>query len=220
MSTSTENFLKIIYQIRNEDLEEANSTKLAEKLNISNAAVTDMAKKLSKQGIIRYERYKGLELTNKGKDVALKVIRKHRLWELFLSRVLDFSWDQAHKEAEMLEHQTSDFLLEKINHYLSYPDYDPHGDPIPDRNGKIPHPDNVKRISDCEVGKSYEIIRVNPRSEELAVFFVNNGIHLGGIITISQNLKMDKILVVEINKTKMVFNENITRHIYVIDKKI
>jgi DtxR family Mn-dependent transcriptional regulator len=219
MSISTENFLKTIYQIRNEDYEKASGTRLAEKLNISNAAVTDMAKKLSKQGIIRYKKYKGVELTSKGKDVALKVIRKHRLWELFLSKVLNFSWNQAHKEAEMLEHQTSDFLLEKINHYLDYPDYDPHGDPIPDRDGKIPHPGNEKKLSDCEAGKSFEIIRVNPRSEELAAFFVNNGIHLGRIITISQKLKIDNSLVVEIDKTRMVFNKNITRHIYVIEKK-
>ena len=136
MSVSTENFLKAIFHFQNEGLE-ANSSRMAKKLGISNAAVTDMAKKLSRQKLIIYQKYKGLKLTEKGRTLAVSIIRRHRLWELFLHDVLGLSWAEVHDEAEMLEHQTSNFLIEKIDKYLGHPEFDPHGAPIPDQRWNI-----------------------------------------------------------------------------------
>ena len=121
---------------------------LADKLEVSNAASTDMVKRLNTQGLLRYEKYKGVELTDQGEKLALRTIRRHRLWETFLINTLGLSWSEVHEEAEVLEHQTSDFLIDKIDQFLDYPEFDPHGDPIPSKDGKIPEiPDAISSVS-------------------------------------------------------------------------
>lgn len=130
-STSVENFLKSIFTLRHDEGEKSSTTNMAMRLGISGPAVTDMAKKLSVKGLVVYAPYKELELTPAGLSLAVKVIRRHRLWEMFLYRVLKMDLGEVHREAEILEHQTSDSLLEKIDDYLGRPKFDPHGDPIP-----------------------------------------------------------------------------------------
>lgn len=132
MSTiSKENYLKVIFN-QNELVNDfVTTSQMAQELDVSNAAISDMAKKLSSEGLITYEKYKGMELTSKGEKMALKVIRRHRLWELFLMKILGLNWSEIHDEAENLEHHSSDFLIDKIDEYLGYPEFDPHGHPIP-----------------------------------------------------------------------------------------
>src|SRR5690606_33049030 len=110
---------------------------IAKKLGISNAAATDMAKKLAARELLHYEKYQALQLTDKGAKMAINVVRKHRLWEALLFKMFDMSLHEIHREAELLEHQTSDFLAEKISAYLGNPKFDPHGDPIPNADGEI-----------------------------------------------------------------------------------
>ena len=131
MSVAIENFVKAIY---NNDIQDHHNTKpgnIAKKLGISNAAATDMAKKLASKNLLQYEKYQALQLTEEGTKMALNVVRKHRLWESLLFKMFDMSLHEIHREAEFLEHETSDFLANKISEYLGNPKFDPHGDPIP-----------------------------------------------------------------------------------------
>ena len=137
MSVAIENFVKAIYK---NDMQDNNDTKpgnIAKKLGISNAAATDMAKKLATKDLLHYEKYQALQLTEKGTKMALNVVRKHRLWEALLFKMFDMSLHEIHREAELLEHETSDFLANKISEYLGNPKFDPHGDPIPNADGEI-----------------------------------------------------------------------------------
>ena len=148
MSTiSTENYLKKIFNHNKAFGEKINAVKLAQELSVSNAAISDMAKKLSKHGLISYEKYKGIELTDKGEQMALNVIRRHRLWELFLIKVLDIPWSEVHEQAEVLEHHTSDKLIDRIDEFLGFPDFDPHGHPIPRKNGSLPDAQIQRQIT-------------------------------------------------------------------------
>lgn len=176
MSVSTDNFLKAIYKIKAEEMEHATSTRLAGQLNISNAAITDMAKGLARKGMVKYRKYKAIELTEEGEFQALKIIRKHRLWELFLMRVLDYSWHEVHQDAEMLEHQTSDRLMERLYQYLGQPAFDPHGEPIPDKKGNVAESEDILKLADSPEGKHYKVVKINPGSDEITCFFKENGI--------------------------------------------
>jgi DtxR family Mn-dependent transcriptional regulator len=213
MSVSTDNFLKAIYKINAEEMEGVTSKKLADQLNISSAAVTDMAKSLARRGMVVYRKYKAIELTAEGKIRALKIIRKHRLWELFLMRVLDYSWHEVHQDAEMLEHQTSDRLLERLDQYLGQPVYDPHGEPIPDKQGNVPESDGFLKLIDCPEGKRYKIAKINPGTDEITLFFKENGFQLGKDLFLKK--KYNDIIEIRLEKTTMVIPGSIAGNIYV-----
>lgn len=216
MSTSTDDFIKAIYQIKDHG-EKASSTALANWLQISNAAITDMAKKLSARGLVKYEKYKELSLTKHGKDAALKVIRKHRLWETFLHKVLKLSSSEIHHEAELLEHQTSEFLLGKIDNFLEHPEFDPHGDPIPDAALQFPSLRNQIVLTNARPGQ-YIIIRILPLQPDHDAFFRQNQIQKGSEIGLLMQFKDDEAQLVEIEDRKIVLTRNLSKKIYVIKK--
>lgn len=137
LSLAEENYLKAIYHLSQNGLQEVLTNELAESMHTKAASVTDMIKKLSVKKLISYKKYYGVNMTSKGKARALQIIRKHRLWETFLVNKLGFTWDEVHEIAEQLEHIQSQSLIEKLDGFLGYPKTDPHGDPIPDRNGNI-----------------------------------------------------------------------------------
>ncbi len=137
MNKSLEDYLKNIYSIKNTS-GKVTTTILADRLNISPAAVSEMISKISKSGYIKNIPYRGFELTKKGESIALNLVRKHRLWEVFLLEQLKYPWENVHKEAENLEHASSDELISRLEKFLSYPKFDPHGHPIPDEEGKVP----------------------------------------------------------------------------------
>ena len=135
LSLTEENYLKAIYHLSQQDVESVNTNSLAESMNTTPASVNDMMKKLSSKNLIGYKKYKGATLLPDGKKVALQVIRKHRLWEVFLVEKLNFKWDEVHEIAEQLEHIKSPILVERLDDFLGNPIVDPHGDPIPDKDG-------------------------------------------------------------------------------------
>ncbi len=137
LSLAEENYLKAIYHLSQNGLQEVLTNELAESMHTKAASVTDMIKKLSVKKLISYKKYYGVNMTSKGKARALQIIRKHRLWETFLVNKLGFTWDEVHEVAEQLEHIQSQSLIEKLDGFLGYPKTDPHGDPIPDRHGNI-----------------------------------------------------------------------------------
>lgn len=206
MSVSTENFIKSIYLLKSDYGLKANSSNLSKQLNISNAAVTDMSKKLAAKGWIVYKKYKEITLTPIGEKLALNIIRRHRLWELFLSSVLNIPVSKVHQEAEILEHQTSDFLIDKIDEYLGNPSFDPHGDPIPDGKGIFPTNNSI-HLADVKEGRKYRITRILHQDDGLIDFLIKNGISLNEEITIEEKLPDLSFIAISLKGKPIILNK-------------
>ena len=215
MSVAIENFVKAIY---NNDIQDHHDTKpgnIAKKLGISNAAATDMAKKLASKNLLQYEKYQALQLTEEGTKMALNVVRKHRLWEALLFKMFDMSLHEIHREAELLEHETSDFLANKISEYLGNPKFDPHGDPIPNADGEITTEDTSIALSQSAEGKAYIISRLMSDDKEFFDFCAQNGLKYGNTITITKQFSKNKMTQISINNNTILLNEDFTNIIYV-----
>ena len=215
MSVAIENFVKAIYKNNNNDSNNTKPGNIAKKLGISNAAATDMAKKLALKELLHYEKYQPLQLTNKGEKMALTVVRKHRLWEALLFKLFDMSLHDIHREAELLEHETSDFLADKISAYLGHPKFDPHGDPIPNAQGKITTKDTSIALSNTKEGKSYVISRLMSDDKEFFDFCAQNGLKYGNTILVSKQFSKNKMTQIAINNNTILLNEDFTKIIYV-----
>lgn len=213
MSISIENFVKAIYV--QSQFAEANSKPgtLAKLLNISNAAATDMARKLSAKELVNYTKYKELSLTPKGREKAINVIRKHRIWESFLYKVLNLSFHEIHREAEVLEHLTSDFLIDKIYDFLGKPATDPHGDPIPTKQGYVPDTDGIL-LSLAVSESTYEVIRLFGTDREFFEFCQDNHLTIGENLVVKKQYNKNKMTEIEINNTKILLNEDFTNAIF------
>jgi DtxR family Mn-dependent transcriptional regulator len=213
MSVSIENYLKAVYQIGEDDNNKVTSSNLAKKLSITNAAITEMSRNLSKKGLIIYQKYKEIKLTEKGRQWALSVIRRHRLWELFLNKVLKMPWDEVHVEAEKLEHQTSETLINRLDEFLGFPQFDPHGDPIPDKSGVMPERKNDLFLTEATKG-FYKIVRINANNQGLIKFFKTNNIEIDQIIELEEN---DSDMVsLRIQDSRTILNHEIASKIYVV----
>lgn len=185
MQTETvEKYLKTIYEIQQQG-GRVKTTILAQTLGVTAGSVTDMIKRLSnvRPKMVSHELHKGVALTPRGKKVALNVIRRHRLLETFLNQVLGFSWDEVHDEAENLEHHISDRLTDAIAEYLNHPQYDPHGDPIPEKDGKL-KADKFQTLAATPVGESVRIARVRHSDAEMLRYLDELGIRLETVVTV------------------------------------
>jgi len=214
MSVSTENFIKTIYLLKSDYGLKANSSNLSNQLNISKAAITDMARKLSNKGLVVYQKYKEISLTSEGNVMALSIIRRHRLWESFLANVLNIPISQVHNEAELLEHQTSDFLTDKLDEFLGRPEFDPHGDPIPDSSGKLPKDYNIL-LKDAEKGKSYLISRIRHENEEIFEFLTKNNIQINKEIVIDEIFNGGTSISIIVEDFKIVLNKELITNIFI-----
>jgi len=159
ISEAEENYLKAIFKISEKEDRPVSTSAIAAEMNTSAASVTDMIKKLSEKALVLHEKYRGVVLTDAGSGIAKKLIRKHRLWEVFLVNKLDFSWDEVHAIAEQLEHIHSDRLIERLDDFLGFPRFDPHGDPIPDAEGNMVLRKQVL-LSELKEGNSCVIVGV------------------------------------------------------------
>ncbi len=185
MQTETvEKYLKTIYEIQQQG-GRVKTTILAQTLGVTAGSVTDMIKRLSsvRPKMVSHELHKGVALTPRGKKVALNVIRRHRLLETFLNQVLGFSWDEVHDEAENLEHHISDRLTDAIAEYLNHPQYDPHGDPIPEKDGKL-KADKFQTLAATPIGESVRIARVRHSDAEMLRYLDELGIRLETVVTV------------------------------------
>lgn len=210
---SIEDYLKNIYSSK-QSSGKVTTSHLAEKLSISSAAVSEMISKLSKSGYISNTPYKGFELTGKGEKIAVNLIRKHRLWEVFLVRHLKYPWDKVHAEAERLEHSSSDELIKKLEVFMSYPKFDPHGEPIPDINGNI-EVCNDFQLSKAETGKSYTIKRVSDESEILA-YLSKIGLKLNDKVKVLERINFDNSIQIQNKSLKLFLSEKLSNCIFVI----
>ncbi len=211
---SQEDYLTAIY--RNlDDAGEIKPNLLAEKLEISNAAVTDMLRKLSRDGFVDYKKYKSIKLTNDGESYAKNMLRRHRIWEVFLHQTLGMSWDKVHDEAEKLEHSSSDELINRLEEFLDYPEVDPHGYPIPDKNGKIKKSKFVVAITELNENDSAKVIRVNDDVKNLLSYITKIGISLGKEILIKDKLEFDGSILIKINGNEINLSNKVASNIFV-----
>lgn len=212
-SEQIENYIKNIYKLSSNEGKVTTSS-LSEKLQISPASVSEMIKKLAEEGTLTHTPYKGVELTEEGKKLALRIIRKHRLWEMFLVEVLHFRWDEIDDEAERFEHIMSDMMEEKIDHVLGHPSIDPHGDPIPTKDGEI-HCAMSYPLIESHPGTRVRVLRVSDSNSDLLKYVSSIGITLNKEIRIKQKMSFDQSLLVVINKKEINISSTIASNIFV-----
>ncbi|HMW67598.1 MAG TPA: metal-dependent transcriptional regulator [Chitinophagaceae bacterium] len=199
-----ENYLKYIFQLLDDlDTETVKTNDLAYKLEHSPATVTDMLKKLSDKKLVQYKKYYGASLTKVGRQTAIKVLRKHRLWETFLVRNLKFTWDKVHEIAEQLEHVQSDELVERLDEFLGFPKFDPHGDPIPDKHGYFHFAQQIA-LTDAKLKENYILAGVNDASTAFLVYLNKIKIQLNDKIRIIEKEEFDDSVTIVVNDRKTI----------------
>ncbi|MCB9223481.1 MAG: metal-dependent transcriptional regulator [Crocinitomicaceae bacterium] len=198
LSHSEENYLKEIFHLSGELHEKVSTNALAERLNAKASSITDMLKKLGEKKLVSYQKYKGCSLTQKGEQIAIYIIRKHRLWETFLVNKLNFGWDEVHDVAEQLEHIRSVKLINSIDELLNFPKYDPHGDPIPDKDGNINYMESKISLSETAVKSKVEVVSVDEDSMALLKYLDEIKISIGTILTIHNRISFDESMEVQI----------------------
>jgi len=216
-SISKENYLKLIFAHNEKNNQFVTTSVLAHELEISNAATSEMAKKLNNSGFVTYQKYKGIELTKKGKKIALDVVRRHRLWELFLMKVLGLSWAEVHDEAERLEHISSEKLIDRIDAFLEFPVLDPHGEPIPTKNGKMPKIPKSIKLSEGQVGNRYKITKVEDAGNNLISYLSRIGIELNQTLDIIEKLSFDNSVIVKYEGNELSLSEKVANHLFIIN---
>ena len=213
-TTTEENYLKAIYHLSNTGGKNVNTSSIASSMETTAASVTDMLRKLSDKEWINYEKYKGVKITRKGEKVALSIIRKHRLWEVFLTNILKFEWDEVHQMAEELEHVSSDELIKRLDHYLGFPKFDPHGDPIPDHTGKMESHEKSTLATGC-TGEKYTITGVTDHSSLFLKHLRKYGLLPGVTVSIAEIMDYDKSMLVKVNKDKFHLSLEVSKNILI-----
>jgi DtxR family Mn-dependent transcriptional regulator len=217
LSYTEENYLKALFHLTTDSIEKskAGTNELAAHLNVKPASVNDMLKKLKEKKLINYEKYGKISLTAEGKRKAIDIIRKHRLWETFLYEKLEFSWDEIHEIAEQLEHIQSQKLIDKLDKFLEYPEFDPHGDAIPNAKGEL----NIqprKTLSEIPVGKTCKLIAVKDNSATFLQYVVKVGLGISSKIKVLSRQDYDAIMEIEVNGKKSSVSQKFADNIYVV----
>ncbi|REJ80419.1 MAG: metal-dependent transcriptional regulator [Bacteroidetes bacterium] len=201
VSQTEENYLKVIYKLDEKAEGKISTSSISEMMGIAPASVTDMLGKLSDKKLISYKKYQGVSLTPSGRKTAVMVIRKHRLWEHFLVEKLGLSWDEVHEIAEQLEHIRSEKLFDKLDAYLKFPKFDPHGDPIPDSNGNFTNTSAIP-MSSCNLNGKYLITGVADHSAEFLRYLTRTGMILGCQFTVKEKQEYDNSFLILKQGTK------------------
>ncbi|XOV95249.1 MAG: metal-dependent transcriptional regulator [Bacteroidota bacterium] len=204
LTLAEENYLKAIYHLSEAGASEVSTNALAESMETRPASVSDMVKRLSQKGVIQYQKYKGVNISKQGKTIALGVIRKHRLWEVFLVEKLGFNWDEVHEIAEQMEHIQSPILVERLDDFLGNPVMDPHGDPIPDKNGVF-HVGPAIPLSELVIGDKGVISGVTSDDQKLLQYLDKIRIGLGTKLTILEIEDFDGSMKIETDKKAEMF---------------
>lgn len=211
-----ENYLKTIYHLGQSGQKAVLTSEIATAMQTTSASVTDMLKKLSEKGLVEYERYKGARITRKGEKIALAVVRRHRLWEVFLTDVLKFGWDEVHVMAEQLEHVSSDELVLRLDHFLGHPRFDPHGDPIPDQQGRLQSAPQ-QRLSQAIPGSRVVISGVNDHQPAFLQFLRKKGLMPGTVLCVKEADAYEKSLLLERENLETLFlSHEVAQQIFVI----
>lgn len=213
-SSSEENYLKAIYHLQSENGKVSTSA-LAAELSTKASSITDMMKKLSAKKLLHYKPYHGFSLSEMGKKAALLIIRRHRLWEYFLSEKLKFSWNEVHSIADELEHVRNKKLVEKLDAYLGYPEFDPHGDPIPDSRGKMKKRGRITLLQ-LPLNEPAAVCRVTNQSEEMLEQLEHKNISIGTVVEIKKHFPFDRSYELKIRPNiTATISEQLAKNIFV-----
>lgn len=214
MTLSEENYLKTIYHLTGVSEGEVSTNAIAEMIETKASSVTDMLKKLAEKGLVNYKKYQGVSLTDNGRLSAKMIVRKHRLWEVFLVDKLDFAWDEVHDIAEQLEHIKSEQLINKLDDFLGNPTEDPHGDPIPDRHGKIAKTEKML-LSELLQDQSGLCVGVKDSSTEFLKYLDKNQIALGSRIEVIVREDFDASMKIRVGTKEIVISSKIAGNLFV-----
>jgi len=212
-TTSEENYLKAIFHLQEKE-GTVTTNALAEKLQTKPASVTDMMKKLNAKKLLHYKPYYGFSLSTEGKKTALFIIRRHRLWEYFLSEKLKFDWSEVHVLAEELEHISSKQLIDRLDQYLGCPQFDPHGDPIPDNKGKMKNLNKVSLV-DLPFNQPAEVRQVTNQSKELLEILEHKNITIGTKLEVKKHFHFDHSIELKIKTHTTTISEQLAKNIFV-----
>lgn len=213
ISQAEENYLKAIYVLQKEHGSKISTNLISEKMCTKASSVTDMLKKLSAKNLVEYKKYYGVFLTTEGKHAALKVVRKHRLWEFFLVEKLNFNWDEVHPIAEQLEHIRSESLVDNLDNFLGYPKFDPHGDPIPDKNGKISIEKTINLLN-LSTGRKGILSYVKDSSEDFLKYLNKINLALGDKIEVLDKEPFDNSMQVKIKGQFLQLSETVAENLF------
>ena len=213
-SLSEENYLKAIFHLERAYPTGVSTNALADEMNSKASSVTDMIKRLSEKKLVAYIKYQGVKLSEQGRETAVSVIRKHRLWEVFLVDKLGFAWDEVHEVAEQLEHIKSDKLIKELDRFLDFPKRDPHGDPIPDSNGNFAASNKVL-LAELNKGEAGICIGVKDSSPEFLQYLDKNKIALGQLIVIVEKESFDHSMLINLNGKEFKISNVISSNLYI-----
>jgi DtxR family transcriptional regulator, Mn-dependent transcriptional regulator len=215
LSKNEEDYLKELFHLTTgEESDNAGTGQLADRLDVTPASANNMLKKLKEKGLVGYQKYGKSTLTEEGRAAALQLIRKHRLWETFLYETLDFSWDEVHEVAEQLEHIRSEKLIEKLDKFLDYPEFDPHGDPIPDAQGNMA-PRKKLTLAEIPVGQTCRIMGVRDSSALFLQYISELGLSLKSEITVLEKIAFDNSMRLLSEGREIMVSEKFSLHVFV-----
>ncbi|MDB5030290.1 metal-dependent transcriptional regulator [Mucilaginibacter sp.] len=208
-----ENYLKSIYHLSLNDVN-VSTNQIAAALNTKAASVTDMLKKLADKALINYAKYQGVTLTAAGEKIALHIIRKHRLWEYFLVEKLHFKWDEVHEMAEEMEHISSIELIDRLDKFMDYPKHDPHGDPIPDRNGNFKKYE-LKPIAALNVNENGIISGVRDHSPAFLQYLEKQQLTIGKKIKVTEIIDYDLSMILQVEQTEIHISREVAKNLLI-----
>jgi DtxR family transcriptional regulator, Mn-dependent transcriptional regulator len=204
LTTAEENYLKAIYHLSEDGKKSVSTNDVAREMKTKPASVTDMLRKLGEKEMIEYRKYYGVHITEEGKRMALQTVRKHRLWEVFLVDKLNFAWDEVHEVAEELEHIQSPLLIQRLDAYLNYPKFDPHGDPIPDEFGDVKAKPRVA-LNEMEIDQMGQIVAVKDSSAAFLKYLDKVGAYIGARIKVLDKVDFDGSIEILVDQKKNLF---------------
>jgi len=214
MTLSEEDYIKAIYHLGKGEAAPVSTNAIAEKMDTKPSSVSDMLRKLAVKGLVDYKRYRGVTLTKIGVKTGLNLVRKHRLWEVFLVEKLGFTWDEVHEVAEQLEHIKSEKLIDSLDQLLDFPKYDPHGDPIPSKDGEF-IVQNKKLLSNLAIGESGTCIGVRDSSVKFLNYLDKHDIALGKEISVIDQEEFDGSVTILLESKKINISNQIASNLYV-----
>ncbi len=209
-----ENYLKELYKLSQKDVKKVNNTALSRAMSLNPATVLEMVRKLSEKGLVDLLPDKSIQLTEQGRKIGLLIIRKHRLWEVFLVNKLQYKWSEVHDLAEQLEHVGSEDLINRLDEFLGFPPYDPHGDPIPDRHGKLKK-NTAIALSKGAKNKTYQVVSFADTADSFLDYLSKLQIEPGCRIKITDRLEYDGSFSLSIQKNTIQVSEKVASNILV-----
>ena len=214
ITLTEENYIKAIYHLGKQGTTNVSTNAIAKEMATKASSVTDMVKKLSEKAYVDYKKYQGVSLTEAGKVIAVNIVRKHRLWEVFLVEKLNFSWDEIHDVAEQLEHIKSKKLVSQLDAFLGYPSHDPHGDPIPDATGQIQKIDKIL-LSEAKIGDACICVGVIDSSTEFLQYLDKHNIALGSHLKVLQREPFDNSITLKVDEKELIISSLIANNLFV-----